>query len=627
MIIVFIFPGVITVDEFLSLPQWCVSLEQFETTVNYAKDIVTFFDSSGEEYSNCRFSYNGYGLVFSVNEEMHVVSQNKNKIIKYEVTENNIIRFGDYDAFEALSSHLVFFNQSDFNFFIDFLEKRNTFVQKMVDKSIEKSEDLFNRMISIENLKELDDFIFELCSGIEHTEVSYLIFLHEFSRKDDLCGYYFKISEEEHNKIYELYRANKSILNSVKELFETFARYVYAITSAFSYIPSQLSWLILFRYYEYCLKLYYSNIWNNEYDNTAITTDVENYVKDCVCRNTVSSWNDRSIVSLTYYLLQMNALCDEFRFARKIVEQYVKEEEQGKPRTHIKEVKTYCKEISPIKDNNILSNTEDANENSASAIKELESLIGLSSVKSDVEELVSLVKLNVMRKTKGLPEIPVSLHLVFTGNPGTGKTTVARILAKIYKEIGILSKGQLVEVDRSGLVAGYVGQTAIKTQEKIQEAIGGILFIDEAYTLVKDGNDFGQEAIDTLLKAMEDKRENLVVIVAGYPELMKKFISSNPGLRSRFNKYIHFDDYSINELVAIFDRIIGKYHYTITDEAKRMVMDKIALKVSEKDASFANAREIRNMFEHIVSAQALRVAKMNNPSEEDITQITEEDIV
>lgn len=145
--------------------------------------------------------------------------------------------------------------------------------------------------------------------------------------------------------------------------------------------------------------------------------------------------------------------------------------------------------------------------------------------------------------------------------------------------------------------------------------------------LVKDGNDFGQEAIDTILKAMEDKREDLVVIVAGYPELMKKFISSNPGLRSRFNKYIHFDDYSINELVDIFDRMIGKYHYTITDEAKRMVMDRITLKVSEKDASFANAREIRNMFENIVSAQALRIAKMNNPSEEDITQITEEDIV
>ena len=174
--------------------------------------------------------------------------------------------------------------------------------------------------------------------------------------------------------------------------------------------------------------------------------------------------------------------------------------------------------------------------------------------------LVGLMQMQLQREKQGLKTVPVSQHLVFSGNPGTGKTTVARILAQLYKEIGVLSSGHLVEVDRSGLVAGYVGQTAIKTQEKIDEAIGGVLFIDEAYTLVKEqSNDFGQEAIDTLLKAMEDNRRNLIVIVAGYTNEMNKFIESNPGLKSRFNKYIEFPDYSLCELEQIFTNMCKQF--------------------------------------------------------------------
>lgn len=244
-------------------------------------------------------------------------------------------------------------------------------------------------------------------------------------------------------------------------------------------------------------------------------------------------------------------------------------------------------------------------------IEELQSLVGLQSVKKEIQTLANLVQIQQARANEGLKNAAMSYHLVFTGNPGTGKTTIARIIASIYKDLGILKKGHLIETDRSGLVAEYLGQTAVKTNKIIDSALDGILFIDEAYSLSEDQDSYGKEAIATLLKRMEDDRNRLVVILAGYTNKMKQFISSNPGLESRFNRYIEFPDYSADELMKIFMNMMGKYDYIVNEEAKEKIQEIIQGEVEGKDEQFGNARFVRNLYEKVLANQANRLAGEN----------------
>lgn len=260
-------------------------------------------------------------------------------------------------------------------------------------------------------------------------------------------------------------------------------------------------------------------------------------------------------------------------------------------------------------------------------IKELNSLIGLSSVKEEIKTLTNYIKVQKIRAKKGMKVSPVSYHCVFTGNPGTGKTTVARIVSEIYKELGILKKGHLVETDRSGLVAEYVGQTAVKTNKIIDSALDGILFIDEAYSLVDGGNsDYGKEAIATLLKRMEDDRDRLIVILAGYTDDMKRFISANPGLQSRFNRYIDFPDYSEEELFRIFESSTEKYEYKLTEAATTTLKESLKRAVANKDKNFGNGRFVRNLFERVVENQANRISSTANITADALVTIEEEDV-
>jgi stage V sporulation protein K len=261
-------------------------------------------------------------------------------------------------------------------------------------------------------------------------------------------------------------------------------------------------------------------------------------------------------------------------------------------------------------------------------LQELNELIGLENVKKDVSELINLLEIQKKRTSEGLKNTEITLHTVFLGPPGTGKTSVARLLSRIFKHLGFLSKGQLIETDREGMIAGFVGQTALKVDKVVEESLGGVLFIDEAYSLTQNslGNDYGAEAVNILIKRMEDHREDLALVVAGYTEPMKIFVESNPGLRSRFNRFFEFNHFSPSELLQIFESIAKKSDFVITDDAKEKLNDTFELLFEKKDESFGNARVVRNLFEKCVQNQANRIIKIKKLSKKTLKTLTMEDI-
>ncbi|MDI6601766.1 MAG: AAA family ATPase [Thermoanaerobacteraceae bacterium] len=261
------------------------------------------------------------------------------------------------------------------------------------------------------------------------------------------------------------------------------------------------------------------------------------------------------------------------------------------------------------------------------ALEELNNLIGLKNVKDLIKQLEAYIRLEQMRKERGLKYEPLTLHMIFKGNPGTGKTTVARLLGKILKGIGILSKGHVVEVERADLVGEYIGHTAQKVRENVKKAIGGILFIDEAYSLARGGEkDFGKEAIDTLVKAMEDHKNEFILILAGYRDEMEYFLNTNPGLKSRFALQFDFPDYTIDELMLISEKMTADRDYRLTPKAKRKIYRLLIRCMSDNKLKEGNARLVRNIIEKSIMNQALRIYKKSSIERNDLIYIEEEDI-
>lgn len=284
-------------------------------------------------------------------------------------------------------------------------------------------------------------------------------------------------------------------------------------------------------------------------------------------------------------------------------------------------------ELSKICDSQHLRG-EQKEESIEELLEDLNNLIGLDNVKSRVKDLIAYQKIQSLRKANGLSTPTNTLHLAFTGNPGTGKTTVARIVGRIYKQLGLLSKGHFIEASRTDLIAGYQGQTALKVKAVIERAKGGVLFIDEAYSITENdhSDSYGKECLTELTKALEDYREDLVVIVAGYTEPMRKFFDSNPGLRSRFNTFIEFEDYSVGELLEILGGMCAKDDYELNEGLKLVVEMGICNILTKKEEQFPNGRFVRNLFEDMVMNHARRVCSLTTPTVEDLKMFIEDDI-
>ena len=580
------------------------SLDDYENMSNYesVSDDPETMRSKNKVRFNDDFEEMAFGILYYNGHGLQLVSDDGTSAnIAYDKFRYCTISNIDFNNFTVCvndSWSLIFSNNDDFDNFYAYIDSFNIRTEYFLDAAIDKINKIYlenknNSTIS----NSLDELLQVVPESFFIEDINYSIMVHHFTFVCDIVRKYVDYTRDETNTAYQVLRSNHEYSSAVTNIMRIMLK-------SKKIIESNVELLDEYRYFYLYLSLReklidkYSSIWEKEYDNTYDSKDIKIYLEYCANECYITQNDNRSIFSFACYWLQKtNNKTDDIRNVIKKIKSLdiLKNCPTKKGTTTIKQLKSNLSK----------GNVE---VNAISSYEKLNNLIGLSTIKNDVNNMINLVKMQIKRREQGLKTVPVSLHLVFTGNPGTGKTTIARILADIYRDIGILSKGQLVEVDRAGLVAGYVGQTAIKTQEKINEALGGILFIDEAYTLVKDGQDFGQEAIDTLLKAMEDNRDDFIVIVAGYTDLMQNFINSNPGLKSRFNKYIDFPDYSADELVEIFYSMCNEYQYTLTSNADKILREKLFDMEKNKDDNFANARDVRNLFEKVITNQATRLS-------------------
>lgn len=376
---------------------------------------------------------------------------------------------------------------------------------------------------------------------------------------------------------------------------------------------------------------YYYDVLRNEIfaDEKAISTLNKIIQSEKFSQNIIQLQNASKIGNLDNYVLNSLSNLNHSKkdTALKLIEKSI-ENILGKPIAESPEIQKNLQEIKKEEPKNPAISYPPDEDSLEKVMNELNGMIGLENIKKDITELINLLEIQKKRTEQGLPNIDIALHTVFLGPPGTGKTSVARLLSRIFKILGFLSKGQLYETDREGLVAGYVGQTAIKVDKVTNESLGGVLFIDEAYSLTQNalGNDYGSEAINTILKRMEDNRDDLAVVVAGYTEPMQLFVESNPGLRSRFNRYFHFEHFKPQELFQIFESLCKKTDFVLTDDAIEKLQETFELLYEKKDEGFGNARVVRNLFEKCVQNQANRVIKIQSITKDVLRALTEEDI-